>query len=47
MKTVAVAALALICVTTSVRAQKLSPEELADRTIERRAVEAIIWGMRR
>ena len=46
------AALALLCVAStdtmwpaSVQAQAVSPEELARRTIERRAVEAAIWGM--
>ena len=46
------AALALLCVAStdttwpaSVQAQAFSSEELARRTIERRAVEAVIWGM--
>ena len=44
--------LALLCVTllgsvsvVTARAQEFSSEELARRTIERRAVEAVIWGM--
>jgi hypothetical protein len=43
--------LALLCVTLlgavwmPLRAQEFSSEELARRTIERRAVEAVIWGM--
>jgi hypothetical protein len=45
MRRVALAALASICVTTSVRAQDFSADEFARRTIERRAVEAVIWGM--
>jgi hypothetical protein len=52
MKRTVLAWLALLCVTArdatwpaSVQAQQLSPEELARRTIERRAVEAVIWGM--
>lgn len=30
---------------TTAQAQRLSPEDLTRRTIERRAVEAVIWGM--
>jgi len=30
---------------TAAPAQPLSPEDLARRTIERRAIEAVIWGM--
>jgi hypothetical protein len=40
-----VAAFAVVCVVTSVEAQNLSADDLARRTIERRAVEAVIWGM--
>jgi len=40
----ALAVLALIAA-TSAQAQNLSSEELARRTFERRAVEAVIWGM--
>src|SRR5262249_33911644 len=36
---------ALMCLVLSAQAQNYSPEELARRTIERRAVEAAIWGM--
>jgi hypothetical protein len=39
------AVLALISAAAISRAQNLSSEDLARRTIERRAVEAIIWGM--
>ena len=39
------AAIALICAAASAQAQSFSAEELARRTIERRAVEAVIWGM--
>ena len=39
------AALALLCSVWPVHAQTLSTEDLARRTIERRAVEAVIWGM--
>ena len=52
MKRTILAALALLCVASTdatwpapVQAQAVSPEELARRTIERRAVEAAIWGM--
>jgi hypothetical protein len=37
--------LALLPSLTAARAQPLSPNELATRNIERRAVEAMIWGM--
>jgi hypothetical protein len=40
-----IAALALICAIASARAQDFSAEDLARRTIERRAIEAVIWGM--
>jgi hypothetical protein len=39
------AVLAMLCVAASVHAQHFSAEDLADRTIHRRAVEAVIWGM--
>lgn len=39
------AALAVICVATSAHAQNYSSEDLARRAIERRAVEAMNWGM--
>jgi len=45
MSRTVIAALALICATASPRAQDFSAEDLARRTIERRAVETIIWGM--
>jgi hypothetical protein len=38
-------AFALLCAAIPVQAQNFSPEELLHRTIERRAVEAAIWGM--
>jgi hypothetical protein len=38
-------ALGLICVAATARAQDFSPEDLARRTIERRAIEAVIWGI--
>jgi hypothetical protein len=39
------AALAMICAASSAPAQKSSAEDLGNRTIQRRAVEAVIWGM--
>jgi hypothetical protein len=39
------ATIALICAITQAHAQNLSPDELARRTVERRAVEAVNWGM--
>jgi hypothetical protein len=45
MKRPILAALAAICVATSAPAQAFSADELARRTLERRAVEAVIWGM--
>jgi hypothetical protein len=40
-----VVALALVWAANSASAQNLSVEDLARRAIERRAVEAVIWGM--
>jgi hypothetical protein len=45
MKRPALAALASMFMAASAHAQNSSPEDLARRTIERRAVEAVIWGM--
>jgi hypothetical protein len=45
MSRTVIATLALICAIASPRAQNLSGEDLAGRTIERRAVETVIWGM--
>ena len=45
MYKIAFAALALICTSVSTHAQNFTPDELARRTIERRAIEAVIWGM--
>jgi len=45
MRIAAVAALAAIFVTGSAYAQDSDPENLTLRMIERRAVEAVIWGM--
>jgi hypothetical protein len=45
MKRPTLAALALICAAASGHAQNFSAEDLARRTVERRAVEAVIWGM--
>jgi hypothetical protein len=40
-----IAALALSYAVASAHAQNFSAQDLARRTIERRAVEAVIWGM--
>jgi hypothetical protein len=45
MKKVVISGLALLCATASLHAQNLSPDELARRAIERRAIEAMNWGM--
>jgi hypothetical protein len=45
MKSMMLAALALMCATVSAQAQHFSAEDLARRTIARRAVEAVIWGV--
>jgi hypothetical protein len=37
-----VAAFAVVCAATSAQAQNLSADDLARRTVERRAVEAVI-----
>jgi hypothetical protein len=37
--------LAVLCAGPPSPAQTYSPEELSQRNIERRAVEAVIWGM--
>jgi hypothetical protein len=45
MKKTIFAALGLIGAVVSADAQQFSAEDLARRAIERRAVEAVIWGM--
>jgi hypothetical protein len=45
VKNAVLSTLALICVATSSYAQTLSSQDLARRAIERRAVEAVNWGM--
>jgi hypothetical protein len=45
MKTSMLSALVLVCAAASAHAQSFSPDDLARRTVERRAVEAAIWGM--
>lgn len=45
MKKVFVGMASLICATSFATAKEFSAEELMNRTIERRAVEAVIWGM--
>ena len=36
---------ATLAITTLAQAQTLSAEDLARRTVERRAIESVIWGM--
>jgi hypothetical protein len=38
-------AFVLMCIAASARAQDFSSDDLARRTVERRGIEAIIWGM--
>jgi hypothetical protein len=45
MKRAALAALALIGAAGLAHAQNLSADDIGRRTVERRAVEAVIWGM--
>ena len=45
MQRTVLAVFALLCTAASAHAQTFSPEDLTRRTIERRAVEAAIWGM--
>jgi len=45
MNRTVLASLVFLCASTSVHAQDFSSNELPRRTIERRAVEAVIWGM--
>jgi hypothetical protein len=45
MKRTVLATLTVICSTASALAQNFSAEDLARRNFERRAVEAVIWGM--
>ena len=45
MRKLILATLTLICTLASAQAQGFSSEDLNRRTIERRAVEAVIWGM--
>jgi len=45
MKKSMLSAFALICAMASAHAQNLSPDDLARHAIERRAIEAVIWGM--
>jgi hypothetical protein len=39
------AALSLTCAIALAQAQNFSSQDLARRAVERRAIEAIIWGM--
>jgi hypothetical protein len=45
MKGSILSALGLICTITASHGQNLSADDLARRTLERRAIEAVIWGM--
>jgi hypothetical protein len=45
MTRAALAVLALVCMSTTAQTQNLPTDDLARRATERRAVEAIIWGM--
>ena len=45
MKKALLVAFAFLCAAGAARAQSLSADDLARRMIERRAVEAVIWGM--
>ena len=45
MKRAVLAALAMLSVTVAAHAQNYSADDLATRAIERRGVEAMIWGM--
>jgi hypothetical protein len=45
MRRSALAAIALFCLGTAAPAQNFSAVDLEQRTIHRRAVEAVIWGM--
>ncbi len=45
MRQLIAGAFALICAALSAHAQSFSPEDLSRRNIERRGVEAMIWGM--
>jgi hypothetical protein len=45
MKRSMLSALALMCAMASAHAQNFSPDDLARCATERRAVEAVIWGM--
>jgi hypothetical protein len=46
MKETIFAALGLIWAVASADAQQFSADEITRRTIERRAIEAVVWGMR-
>jgi hypothetical protein len=45
MKRLALASLALICGAAPGHTQNFTADDLARRTIERRAIEAVVWGM--
>ena len=45
MNRIVLAAFAALCTATSAQAQNLSADDLTRRMVERRAVEAVIWGV--
>jgi hypothetical protein len=45
MRSSALATFVLACTTASAHAQNFSPEDVARRAIERRAVETMNWGI--
>jgi hypothetical protein len=45
MSDTVIALFALLCFALNVKAQGISPEQVAHQAIERRAAEAVIWGM--
>jgi hypothetical protein len=45
MRKLILAAITLICTLASAQAQNFSAEDLTRRTVERRAIEAVNWGM--
>jgi hypothetical protein len=45
MRKTILAALALFCLSASAHTRNLTAEDLTRRTIERRAIEAVVWGM--
>jgi hypothetical protein len=44
MRKTILAALALFCLSAAAHTQNLTAEDLTRRTIERRAIEAVVWA---